>query len=334
MTRTLFAVSAATALACCASSAFAGSCTLNKVASFPARVDAENQLLVPAVIDGTTIPMVFDTGARGFAITRSAVNRLGLPITDLRHEKHFLGGGYLSESTQIGHFTIGGLQRSGVEMNTIEAGILPEGGDGSDGRGAGVIGGGPGALSTDERFLDTEIDPAAGVINLFDPGHCPGQVVYWAGEYNSLPMLLEPGTRKLRVDIELDGKKLLAWIDTGAAQTSMPVDHAELNFGVNANSPGAAPGKSVLVDDQPMPASSYSFHTLKIGDIVVNNPNVMLVQFYPDTLTATGRHFRAGKVQLPDLVIGMNILKSLHLYLAYNEGVMYYTPASLPAAKS
>jgi predicted aspartyl protease len=330
MTRTLFAVSTAAALACYASSAFAGSCTLNKLASFPARIDAENQLLVPAVIDGTTVPMVFDTGARGFAITRSAANRLGLPITDLRRERHFLGGGYLSESTQIGSFTIGGLQRK----STIEAGVLPEGGDGSDGRGAGVVGGGPGALSADERFLDTEIDPAAGVINLYDPDHCPGQVVYWAGEFDSLPMLLEPGTRKLRVDIELDGKKLLAWIDTGAAQTSMPVDHAELNFGVNAKSSGAAPAKTVLVDGQPMPASAYSFHTLKIGDIVVNNPNVMLVQFYPDTLTATGGHFRAGKAQLPDLVIGMNILKSLHLYLAYNEGVMYYTPASLQAAKS
>ena len=72
----------------------------------------------------------------------------------------------------------------------------------------------------------------------------------------------------------------------------------------------------------------------KIGEIVVNNPNVMLVDFLPDTVASAGTHFRAGKPQLPDLVIGMNILKSLHLYLAYQEGVMYYTPATVAAAKS
>lgn len=329
MSRILFALGAAATLACSASSAVAGSCTLTKLASFPARIDAENELLVPATINGTTVPMLFDTGTRGYAVTKAAAGRIGLAVNDRPPEMHLLGGQYLSESARIETITIGGIERS-----ALRAGVIPQGGDGSDGRSAGVIGAGPGAFSADERFLDTEIDPAAGVITLFDPDHCPGQVVHWATEFSSVPVLLEAGTHQLRVDVELDGKKLLAWIDTGAAQTSMPLDHAGLNFALNPTSPGVARDKTALIDGQLMPAGAYSFHTLKIGDIVVNNPNVMLVEFYPDTIVATGSHFRAGKVELPDLVIGMNILKSLHLYLAYHEGVMYYTPASVQAAKS
>lgn len=320
-------LAAIAALFLAAPGAFAGSCTLTQLTSIPATITAGNQLLVPVEINGVSLPMLFDTGTRRVALSRAAGARLDLPLFNKR-EAHLLGGDWLNEHSKI----------SSIHMGAMSAAAYPAlvygtGSDGSDGRVAGLIGTEAGSIYGTERFIDIELDPAAGLIKIFEPAHCPGQVVYWAPEFNNLKMLIEPDTLRATVDVELDGKPLRAMIDTGASWTTMPSERASFRFDLGSSSPGVTPADGLTIDAQLMPASAYSFHTLKIGNITVSNPKILLADFYTDPRRATGSHFARGPLLLPDLIIGMNILKSLHLYLAYDEGTLYYTPAQPQQAR-
>ena len=45
----------------------------------------------------------------------------------------------------------------------------------------------------------------------------------------------------------------------------------------------------------------------------------------------------SGQVEadgLPDLLLGMDVLRHLHIYIAYKEEMLYVTPASSPAAET
>ena len=55
---------------------------------------------------------------------------------------------------------------------------------------------------------------------------------------------------------------------------------------------------------------------MTLGDITVNNPKVAL---YPATIFGND----------PDMILGMDVLRKLHIYFAFREGKMYITPASV-----
>lgn len=297
-----------------ASAALADDCALKKIASAPATITAGNQLLVSASIDGTILPMVFDTTSPRMGLSRAAVTRLGLPIATGR-EAFVFGGPPVIDRARMSELKFGP-----VSMPVTQALVFNAGGDGSDGKAAGQLGG-------RALFFDVEIDPAAGRVNFFDQHHCPGHVVYWAPEYNTLTAYVDARSDWLTTEVELDGKKLRAVIDTGASWTTMPQRHAQDLFGLGDKSPGMSQADGVMLGGEIDPAMAYTFHTLKLGDIVVNNPRIMVARVDYNDDSNTGSHFHEHELVMPDLLIGMNILKSFHLYIAYEEGVIYYTPA-------
>lgn len=288
------------------------SCTLKKLGSMAMHITPGNQLVVQARINGTDVPMLLDTGAWWNGLTHPMANRLGLTFLNSHVALRPIGGAAPNEGIKVGTTELGT-----THADELYYFALAKGGDGSDGNAAGV-------LAAYNRIIDIEIDPAAGKVNFFDQDRCPDKAVYWASDYGTLPTLLDPA--RMTLDVELDGQKVRAMIDTGASWTTMPIGTARDRFGLTLSSPGVTPVPGgITIDSQPQEVGAYGFQTLKIGDIVIHNPRIMIAELRHDTDLAGESHFNRQSLFMPDLLIGMNILKNFHMFIAYREQQIYYT---------
>jgi len=161
---------------------------------------------------------------------------------------------------------------------------------------------------------DLDMDFGAMRLNFFAADHCPGNVVYWPhAALAEVPLNVAGGHFELAVT--LDGHALTAVIDTGSPWTILNIAWAEKYL---AFSPGAgAPGAPKDDPDQQIYFRKYS--ALAFPGITVANPLMVVrpLQFGDDP-----------DVRAPDLIIGMEVLRHLHLYYAAAEKTLYITPAS------
>ncbi len=112
---------------------------------------------------------------------------------------------------------------------------------------------------------------------------------------------------------ELDGHKVRAMLDTSATRNALSTRAAEEIFDLITSVP------------------SHRFKTLSIEGISVNNPDIALLaditrHSAPDKGDTGVRLISGdGPRDEPDLLVGMSMLKHLHVYIAYNEQMLYIT---------
>jgi len=161
------------------------------------------------------------------------------------------------------------------------------------------------------KHYDVEIDPAQGTLSLFSPKHCPGKVVYWTKSgYVVLPMsVVSDGHIEVRVTV--DGKKVTALLDTGAVSSIVSLGAVKA-LGITEKSPDLKP---ILDKDARYQWYDYPFKSLDFDGITVTTPQLQVVS---DNFLPRGT----------DMLIGVSILRRLHLYVAYDEEKLYITPAT------
>jgi hypothetical protein len=310
-------------------------CRLHRVASAAARVTSANQLLVSATVNGIAVELIASSGVRFSTLTRRFADRAGLPVEDVRAPPY---GARTLEVSQIinltskmkngfGHSDGDFFERArvpelllGNARSDDELFVVTPGGDGTDQAPVGVFG------ADYLSGYEVEIDPVGGRLNLFDHEHCPGRVVYWSNTWSVLPIHVDGDTRRITTPVELDGVPFDATIDTGASATTMPLAVAARRFAMGADSPLlTAEAPAVTLDGHTIQSWAGSFHTLTLGGVIVHSPRISVEAFRDAAEPPTGSHIpEAGE---PELRIGMNVLKALHLVIAYGEDRLYYTPA-------
>jgi hypothetical protein len=183
---------------------------------------------------------------------------------------------------------------------------------------------------------DIEIDFAGGKLSYFLPDHCPGRVVHWT----TTGMTEVPFTgwdnnsnrRAMTVTVQIDGKDVLAQIDTGLTQTVLDADTARSVFSLTPDSPGTTP-MGALSNNPAHRIFGYTFQTLKMGGMTIRNPNLRVVPDLigtgtVDTLRADSRVRRRTDEFLPTVQIGMDVLSRLHLYIEIKEKTLHFTAAN------
>ena len=131
--------------------------------------------------------------------------------------------------------------------------------------------------------------------------------------------------------------------------STLNTDSARAAYQVTSQSVGSAPAgrpiengsdsrsapavETVVVNGQNQKSFQHSFNTLVFGGVTVINP-LFLVR--PDQ---TGAHDPTNRLQTgskllktddyprPEITIGMNVLRQLHLYFAFKERRLYITAA-------
>ena len=179
---------------------------------------------------------------------------------------------------------------------------------------------------------DVDVDFGNDKLNFFSQDHCPGGVLYWAAPAVAvLPISVRQG--HMTVPVTLDGHEVTAIIDTGAGSTTLRMDIAQRSFDL-AMATKDTPEAGILNGDEGLKTYTHIFKTLTFGDITVTNPHVSIipdaVNRNGDSAEQTGNRARLVKDDIvgPPMLIGMNVLRQLHIYMAFGERKMYISPAS------
>ena len=165
---------------------------------------------------------------------------------------------------------------------------------------------------------DLDMDFGAMRLNFFSADHCPGDVVYWPHHALAVvPVTLAGGHFELATT--LDGHPLTAVIDTGSSWTILNAGWAQKYL---AFSPETAAQAQGAPKDQPQDGLYFrKYSALTFPGITIANPLVVVRSV----------QFGDGKdetIHAPDLIIGMEVLRHLHLYYAASERKLYITPAA------
>ena len=271
-----------------------------------------DRFLVPAAIDGTPVKLVLDTGGGLTQITRDAAKMLGLELEDSRIITRNVLGTSSNKKVSTHTFDLGGQRGENLKIQ-----VWPADNFGSNPAIAGV-------LSTD-LFLqyDIDLDFGSGRLNYFSQDHCDGRVAYWPERPIAvIPMNLKGG--HIVIPVTLDGHELNAVVDTGAMRTIMSATTAQYGLELSPGSP-ETPQIDVSKEDSQAKYYSHAFKSLSFEGVTVTNPNITIMTDRVGSKMIPYGNVRVPK--LPDLVIGMNILKLLHIYIAFGERKLYISPA-------
>ncbi|HET7085206.1 MAG TPA: hypothetical protein VFI23_10580 [Rhizomicrobium sp.] len=260
-----------------------------------------------------------DGGAGGFALTQGAGTNVdgrtfglnsygpigggtggnGIAITNAR-------GVVFHSWATAGTFTLGSMRTDHLQFVVTD---IPQPGSG------GIL-----SAAFFKRY-DIDLNFGAHKFNMFAPTHCKGQVQYWrAPAVASLPFRFKDG--RIIVRVTLDGREMDAALDTGSQRTEMKFDDADSLFYRNAKSSGVTRTDDGLL--------ANNFTVLAFGDtVLIRNPHVVLTHsgLAPGAERQTGTliHNLGPTATQPALTIGTDLLKLLHLYIAFDERMVYVT---------
>jgi predicted aspartyl protease len=280
--------------------------------------DAEpesNIRTVPVSINGVTRHMVLDTGGAITQLSRDTIEELSLPTRSSGAAVYDINGRVSRRFAMVKDLTFGDLHRNDAALMVWPEPTRPYAGE----------------LAQDLlQPYDVDVDFAKGLLKLYSKGskgQCTG------------PRDWTPTTRTemrnkgwhLHIPVTLDGRTYDAIFDTGSRHTIMRLPTAQRDFGLEPGSAGMetypAINGSPILD-----GSLHSFAKLTFGNITMENLEVLIV---PDVMNhnadrspmALNRaYLHNSDLILPELSLGMDVLKHLHLYLAFGEEALYLAP--------
>jgi predicted aspartyl protease len=278
-------------------------CQLMMLAKLDMSTDLSGRVNVPMSIGGRNVSLLIDTAGYVSTLTRYSVEQLGLhPESAFRPLESYYGGEIVSQFVTAHDVTLDHLKGDKFIFFVM-----------SNNRASPDIGG---TLAPDLlRAYDVEFDFANSAFRLFSKEHCEGAVVYWTKDPFGRVAFRIDNSGHMVVPVLLDGKELRAAIDTGAADTVASFDRVGDKFSLSEKTAGVS-----LVPGRPAdrPHYRYPFKTLTFDDVTVNNPDITLVPDRQSKMSSSNA----------DIIVGMNVIRRLHVYIAYGEQYLYVTPAT------
>ena len=279
---------------------------LRQIASVPVETLPTGLVDATMVIEHQALKFLLDTRVTQSLISAQAAAALALPrepmnrITRLKF--------CMDRVTCLQEFATADAMNFGELAAKVRFGVAP--GDLS----LGV----PGLLGADFlRNFDVEFDFAKSRVNLFSPNHCQGGVVYWTRSGASrIPMEVSQWG-EIGVDAELDGKSIKAELASGFPKSHLDIAQGETKYGIPDRdwkmiSPGGYNSNSWAT-------CQHVFRSLTIGEIQVANVDLAIE-------SGGERPYLGAR-----LFLGMDILRQLHLYIAYKERNLYVSAATATA---
>lgn len=276
-------------------------------------------MLVPVRIDGSEKKLLLDTGGLVSQISRATTEAMNLPKVNSQRRLFDLTGNASNTQTTLPRLTLGERSQSGVKMlvapNPELGTSLPY----------------DGLLATD-MLSDNDIDMDFGAKRLtaFSTDHCDGQVIYWpADKVAAVPITVK--SNLIFLPVTVDGHVLNAVLDTGSQYTAMNIAVANRLFGLTPDSPDMQP-LTEANGQKSLTAYGHRFDSLTFDGVNVADLRIYLM---PNKIGSREklRGFEgleaADDVVFPDLLIGMDVLRHLHIYYATKEKRLYISQANL-----
>lgn len=271
---------------------------------------------IPVSFNGVQKQFLVDTGGFITQISSTVADELKLFKQDSPVELYGVSGDVSKKYTTVQDFALGRLHAPKLEVQISKLEM--------DGIFAPVS----------FRGYDFEMDFAGRRLNIVSNDHCDGKVIYWqANAVAAVPVKIND--LDITVPVTIDGHRLTAVIDTGAATSTLRLDIARRVFGLAPDSPTMT-AIGHIGDDEKAIIYKHPFQTLTFEGVTVNNPRIEIltdiVNKNADHSLQTGSMIKKASddLVLPEVLIGMDVLHNLHLYFALKEKMLYLTEASTP----
>ena len=304
---------------CFGGGAKADDCTPPKLANslHMEKMPDSDTMMVAADIDGHPVNLLVDTGALPTQLWTATAKKFDYPLGIGQQKYMDLGGRYSEGGTLAGKITLGSMWTG---RNFIHVSPDPDMAHASY---DGVLG-----LDMMQRY-DIDLDFAHQELNYFSPEQCKGAGVYWNPQtVTSVQMVNFAGL--VYVPVTLDGRTIIALVDTSADRTYLNPQVASRYFGLTADTLEAG---NVTEGGALIKAGIHKFSRLTFGGLTANNPQIA-IPF--DVKTQNTGEFHAAKTArdtfnlseiMPDMVIGMDVLKYSHLYISFQNQRIYISAA-------
>jgi predicted aspartyl protease len=267
---------------------------------------------VPVTLNGTTRHMILDTGGAITQLSRDTIEELKLPLHDSGTAVYDINGRVSRSFAVVDDFSFGHLNRKDAALMVWPEPKRPYAGE----------------LAQDMlQPYDVDVDFGAGTLKMYAKDHCPGP----QGWTPTVRTTMHNKGWHLHIPVTLDGHTYDAIFDTGSRHTIMRLPAARRDFDLRPDSPGMTPYRAIN-GDAFLTGYLHNFSKMSFGGMTVDNPEVMVV---PDIMSrnadkspmARNRayHHNADLI-LPELSLGMDVLKHLHLFMAFGEQALYIAP--------
>jgi predicted aspartyl protease len=283
----------------------------------PVRV-TPTRLLLDANFNGQPAEVIVDTGAATSLVFTDAARRLGLSASDAYGSgtAYGAGGGFAVKKVHVQDFQLGGAHVKDVSFWT----------------GGRTIGGAAMLLGQDVlRNWDVEYDLQHGAMRLFHPMDCHGDdVAYWAKAYAKADMH-HGGTSvdMINLDILLNGAKIAAMLDTGAPFTVITPSAAQ-RAGVTAQFSALAKDRVGGLGQHFAAGGLATVDSFGLGAETVKNVTVRVADMFAENTAETTGHFTGERVDMPDMLIGLDFVRAHRIMIAPDQKAVYFTYAGGP----
>src|SRR5579859_5848922 len=283
-----------------AGQAWADGCHLKNYGTLPVEM-VGNRATTMVKINGTSTRFIIDTGAFFNIMSSANASSLGLKLQPAPFGYRISGIGG-SANVQQAH-----VKEFGILDTTLKDVDFIVGGTDA---GAGLLG----ANLLD--IADLEIDLAHGKLTLFKAEHCDNTVLaYWVkdGKYNVAD--IEPAgdrfDRRTFVTLTINGRKVRAVLDSGAAATVLSRDAAE-RAGIDLKAPDVRAGSSSIgVGAKPVKTWTVNIESFSVGSETIQHSQMQVLD---------GR-IGGGT----DMLLGVDFLLAHHMFIANSTKKVYFT---------
>jgi len=278
-------------------------------------LDAEpesNIRTVPVSLNGATRQMVLDTGGAVTQLSRDTIEELKLPTLPSSAAVYDINGRVSRRFAKVKDLSFGHLHRDDAALMVWPEAKRPYAGE----------------LAQDLlQPYDVDVDFRAGQLKMYAKGHCPGP----SGWTPAARTAMSNKGWHLHIPVMLDGHAYDAIFDTGSRHTIMRLPAAQRDFGLDANAPGMTPLRAINGDPF-LNGHLHTFGKLSFAGITFDQQEVLIV---PDRMNRNAdrsrmadnaAHLHNENLILPELSLGMDVLKHLHLFLAFGEQALYVAP--------
>ncbi|MGV7206690.1 aspartyl protease family protein [Oxalobacteraceae bacterium A2-2] len=273
-----------------------GGCAYTKVGELPLQYQQGGLARAQGAINGAPVSMALDTGAYKTFLLRSTVEKLGISLGRANERTSGVGGTIFTASAKIKEFTLGEVRTSNAEFPVLDA---------LDKADFGVILGADFLLQADLEFSLAERKA-----KFFRAHGCDDKGLgYWAADVMDVPLRGEAGENRPIIEVLLNGRKVLALLDTGSASSGVDAALAE-ELGV-APAAGARTYNAVGVGDARREVRFAEFATLQIGDELIKAPSLGI---------NSGPAFSEHR-----MIIGLDYLRSHHILISRSQHRLYYS---------
>lgn len=258
-----------------------------------------NEPVFNGVMNGARVPMLFDTGAQGSLVTPRVVQRLRIPVFYNRNIKLYGAGGFTrAPMAKVVRFQMGVAVGTSFTFHVAQLEDRRKPGLRSLG---GVIG--------DDVFqnYDIDLDFPHDQALLIDTASC-SSVVPWSGPLHPV-RFRRARNGAAEVPVLIDGRRVTALLDTGAAGTVMSRGMFD-RLGLGRDHPVVIRhGHGTGVGARRFRITVYRLHTLAVAGVVWRDPVI-----------AVGSDIgEMGSF----ILLGENFIRQHEIYISYPRRLLW-----------